>query len=231
MHTGWPERRTVPHSLFRYDDGLLRNALAWSEGMGGGLAGVALLSPCSAAQHAIGVSLSAHARVICTCPVHECAHNTLFADKRWNARLGAVLLGTICTAYGRYDDIRHRHFCHRADDVAFDFRQVLPRHRPLLKLIYALVWVYTLALDMMHRLAIVLPLRLDTHRDRRACSLAVPVVRVAPFRLLGVLSPKTLALYVLARLLFPHTMRFMDAHQHACMERCCGHRPFPEACA
>ena len=160
----------------------------------------------------------AHALVIAAYLVHECAHNTIFADNRWNARLGAVLLWLTGASYGRYEDIRHKHFRHhvdRADVVAFDFRRFLPQYPRLLRGIQRLEWAYIPAVDlMMHALVIVLPFRLAARRDRRARMLAVLAIRGALFAALAILSLKALLLYALAYLLFLHVMRFMDVHQH-----------------
>jgi fatty acid desaturase len=204
--------------VFRYPDGLLPNVLAFAYvliGYGAGLAGM------MADSWWINIPATlwfAHALVIAAYLVHECAHNTIFADNRWNARVGAVLLWLTGASYGRYEDIRHKHFRHhvdRADVVAFDFRRFLPSYPRALRIIQALEWAYVPAVDlMMHALVIVLPFRLAIRRDRRARVLTVLAIRVALFALLAMVSIKALVLYALAYLLFLHMMRFMDVHQH-----------------
>ena len=204
--------------LFRYPDSFLPNLLAFAYvlvGYGVGLAGMA------ADSWLVNIPATlwfAHALVIAAYLVHECAHNTIFADNRWNARLGAVLLWLTGASYGRYEDIRHKHFRHhvdRADVVAFDFRRFLPQYPRLLRGIQRLEWAYIPAVDlMMHALVIVLPFRLAVRRDRRARVLAVLAIRGALFAALAILSIKALLLYALAYLLFLHVMRFMDVHQH-----------------
>ena len=203
---------------FRYPNSLIPNTLVFAyvlTGYGFGLAGML------ADNWLINVLATlwlAHALVIAAYLVHECAHNTIFSDNRWNARLGAALLWLTGASYGRYEDIRHKHFRHhvdRADVVAFDFRRFLPQYPRLLRSIQLLEWAYIPAVDlMMHALVIVLPFRLAVRHDRRAWVLAVLAIRIALFALLALLSIKALVLYALAYLLFLHAMRFMDVHQH-----------------
>jgi fatty acid desaturase len=203
---------------FRYPDGPIPNALAFAYVLLGYGAGLAGMMADSWLVNAPATLWFAHALVIAAYLVHECAHNTIFSDNRWNARLGAALLWLTGASYGRYEDIRHKHFRHhvdRADVVAFDFRRFLPSYPRVLRIIQALEWAYVPAVDlMMHALVIVLPFRLAVRRDRRTRVAAVLAIRFALFTLLGVVSIKALVLYALAYLLFLHVMRFMDVHQH-----------------
>lgn len=169
--------------------------------------------------NAIGVLLLAHALVIGAFLVHECAHNTIFMNNAYNAALGELLNWLNGACYGRYEDIRHKHFRHhvdRADVVAFDFRPRLQQRYPaLLRLIQALEWAYIPAVDlMMHALVLALPFVLPQRRDRRARVVGIFVVRASLFALLAWYSLQALLLYALAYLLFLHVIRFMDVHQH-----------------
>jgi fatty acid desaturase len=208
----------MPAKLFRQADALLPNAAAFAYVLAGYGLGLAALLAESAWLNAVGVLLLAHALVIAAYLIHECAHNTLFTDPHHNARLGSALMWLTGACYGRYEDLRHKHFRHhvdRADVVAFDFRPLLPRYRWLLWLMQRLEWCYIPAVDlMMHSLVIVLPFRLAGRRDRRVRVLTVLAIRVALFALLAWVSLKALLLYALAYLLFLHVMRFMDVHQH-----------------
>lgn len=204
--------------ILRWEDGWLPNALALGYAMGGYVLGLWAMTAPVWWLNAPGVLLVAHALVIAAYLIHECAHNTIFADNRWNAALGEVLMWLTGVAYGRYEDVRHKHFRHhidRADVVAFDFRPLLARRPGWLKLVQALEWAYIPAVDlMMHALVIVLPFRLESRRGRRARVLAVLATRVLFFAALGYASPRALLLYVPASLLFLHMMRFFDVHQH-----------------
>jgi fatty acid desaturase len=204
--------------ILRDPAGLWPNTAALTYAVGGYGVGVWALTADAAWFNAAGVVLLAHALVIAAYLIHECAHNTIFADGRWNARLGVLLLWLTGASYGRYEDIRHKHFRHhmdRADVVAFDFRRSLPRYPRLLTAMRTLEWLYVPAVDlMMHALVIALPFRLASRRERRARVLAVLAVRAGLFAALGYVSLKALALYAPAYLLFLHAMRFMDVHQH-----------------
>lgn len=166
-----------------------------------------------------GVFLLSHALVIGAYLVHECAHNTIFRSNAHNATLGKLLNWLNGACYGRYEDIRHKHFRHhvdRADVVAFDFRPILQQRYPrLLRLIQMLEWAYIPAVDlMMHALVFILPFVLPQRRDRRLRVLAIFVIRVMLFTLLAWVSIQAVLLYALSYLLFLHIMRFMDVHQN-----------------
>lgn len=203
---------------FRYEDGPAPNVVALAYVLAGYSLGLAALFADTWLLNALGVVLLTHALVIGAYLVHECTHNTLFVDPRWNARLGAALLWLVGASYGRYEDIRHKHFRHhvdRADVVAFDFRPLLPRYPRLLKFIRALEWAYVPAVDlMMHALVLILPFCFANRRDQRARVLTMLAIRASLFALLAVYSLKALLLYAIAYLLFLHVMRFMDVHQH-----------------
>ena len=204
--------------IMRWEDGWLPNALALAYVLGGYALGLGACAAPAWWLNVLGMLLTAHALVIAAYLIHECAHNTIFADNRWNAALGEVLLWLTGAGYSRYEDIRHKHFRHhidRADVVAFDFRPLLARHPKSLRLIQALEWAYVPAVDlMMHALVIVLPFRLASRHDRRARVLIVLATRLLFFAALGYVSLKALLLYVPAYLLFLHMMRFFDVHQH-----------------
>jgi fatty acid desaturase len=204
--------------IMRWEDGWLPNALALAYGLGGYALGLWACAAPAWWLNVLGVLLAAHALVIAAYLIHECAHNTIFADNRWNAALGEVLMWFTGAGYSRYEDIRHKHFRHhidRADVVAFDFRPLLARHPKSLRLIQALEWAYVPAVDlMMHALVIVVPFRLASRHDRRTRVLIVMTTRLLFFAALGYASLKALLLYVPAYLMFLHMMRFFDVHQH-----------------
>lgn len=204
--------------LFRYPDGPVPNLLALGYAVGGYLLGMGLILAPPLALNLAGTLLLAHAMVIAAYLVHECAHNTVFANNAHNARLGGLLNWLTGACYGDYEDIRHKHFRHhvdRADVVAFDFRTRLARHPRVLALFRALEWAYIPAVEiMMHALVLVLPFVLPQRRARRRRVLTVLALRLALFAALALVSWKVLLFYPLAYLLFLTVMRFMDTHQH-----------------
>ncbi|MEJ2590966.1 MAG: fatty acid desaturase [Candidatus Thiodiazotropha sp.] len=160
----------------------------------------------------------AHGLVIGGYVIHECTHNTVFADQRHNRWLGAVLSWIAGGGYGDYRDIRRKHMRHhvdRADVIAYDYRALLQRHPALRRTVEALEWAYIPAVDlMMHALVLVLPFTLSTRRHRRRRVVVQLLIRGALFAALAVVNPVILIAYPLGYLLFLHAIRFMDVHQH-----------------
>jgi len=205
-------------TLWREAGGGLPNSIAVFYALFGQLLGLWLLMQPSAWLVVPGILLSAHTMVIAAYLVHECAHNTIFARNEYNRLLGEVLLWVVGSAYGDYEDIRHKHFRHhldKADVVAFDYRPRLARYPRLVCLMQALEWFYVPAVDiMMHALVLILPFILESRRHRRRQVILVLVSRIAFFAVLASISWQVLLFYPLAYLLFLHVMRLMDTHQH-----------------
>lgn len=204
--------------LFRFDDALLPNLLAWSYMMAAYLFGFAAIMAASPWLNAAGVLLLAHGMVIAAYFIHECAHDSLFMDSAHNRRAGEILLWICGASYSDYEAIRHKHVRHhmdRADVVSFDFRVRLLSYPKLLKLIQTLEWFYIPALEiMMHALVVVLPFYKDSRKHLRRRVVTVLALRLAFFAVLAAISWKVLLLYPLAYMLFLTVMRFMDVHQH-----------------
>jgi fatty acid desaturase len=165
-----------------------------------------------------GILLLAHSMVIAAYMIHECAHNTIFANNRWNANLGRVLMWFTGSCYGTYEEIRHKHFRHhvdRADVVAFDYRARLKKYPKLVKLLHFLEWLYIPALEiLMHLLVLILPFTMENRRHKRKLVLIVLLVRSAIFTVVFIIEPLAILFYAIAYILFLTVMRFMDVHQH-----------------
>ena len=205
--------------LLRYQDGFWPHGLALCYGIFGYGGGLVLITLPSTLANAAGLLLLAHAMVICAYLIHECAHNTVFADNAHNAWLGAGLGWITGSCFARYQDLRHKHFRHhveRADVIAFDYRRRLTRYPPLVKLIAALEWSYIPAVEiLLHALVILLPFTEGYYRPRRRRILIVLAVRAVLFTVLGVVSVQALPFYAIAYMLFLTVLRFMDANQHS----------------
>ena len=160
----------------------------------------------------------AHALVIGGYVIHECTHNIIFADQRHNRWLGAVLSWIAGGGYGDYRDIRRKHMRHhvdRADVIAYDYRDLLQRRPGLRRLVEILEWAYIPAVDLlMHSLVLILPFKLPTRRHRRRRVVVQLLVRGSLFAALAVVNPAILLAYPLGYMLFLHSIRFMDVHQH-----------------
>ena len=166
----------------------------------------------------VGILLLAHSMVIAAYLIHECAHNTIFLDNKWNANLGRVLMWFTGACYGTYEEIRHKHFRHhmdRADVVAFDYRPRFARYPLLMKVIRFLEWLYIPAVEIiMHLLVLILPFSMENRRHKRKLVITVLLIRTGLFALLATFKPAVLIMYALAYMLFLTVMRFMDTHQH-----------------
>jgi len=164
------------------------------------------------------VLLLAHGMIVAAYLVHECAHNTVFRRQRDNARLGSAMSWVCGSAYGRYEDIRYKHFRHHVDndDVAwFDYERFFERHPALTRAVQALEFVYVPAHELlMHAVMALTSFVIPERREQRVRNLSVIAIRGGLFLVLAWWAPKTALLYVIAYLLVLHVLRFMDMLQH-----------------
>ena len=209
--------KTAPR-LFRFDDALVPNLLAWGYMFSTYVFGFAAILSDALWLNVAGVLLLAHSMVIAAYFVHECAHESLFQKRRHNRIFGEILLWLTGTSYSDYKAVQHKHVRHhtdRADIVSFDFRTRLQAYPKTLKLIKALEWCYIPALEFtMHGLVLVLPFVKANRKQLRSRIVTVLIARIAFFALLAGISLKVLLFYPLAYMLFLTVMRFMDVHQH-----------------
>lgn len=205
-------------SLFRFDDALIPNLLAWTYVLSTYILGFAAIMTEAVWINVLGVVLLAHSMVIAAYFIHECAHDSLFKKSRHNRIFGEILLWITGASYSDYEAIKHKHVRHhmdRADIVSFDFRERLFKYPKTLKVIQVLEYFYIPALEiMMHALVIILPFIKESRRSLRSRVITVLVLRIAFFAVLASISPKVLLLYPIAYIFFLTVMRFMDVHQH-----------------
>ena len=205
-------------SLFRFDDALIPNLLAWAYILAAYILGFAAIMSETVWMNILGVVFLAHSMVIAAYFIHECAHDSLFKKSQHNRIFGEILLWITGASYSDYEAIKHKHVRHhmdRADIVSFDFRERLLKYRKTLKIIQVLEYFYIPALEiMMHAFVIILPFIKVSRKHLRSRVITVLVLRVAFFTALASISPKVLLLYPVAYVLFLTVMRFMDVHQH-----------------
>jgi len=204
--------------LFRFDDALVPNLLAWGYMSAAYIFGFTAIVADALWLNVLGVLFLAHAMVIAAYFVHECAHESLFKKSMHNRLFGELLLWLCGASYSDYKAIQHKHVRHhmdRADIVSFDFRTRLQQYPKILKLINFLEWFYIPALEiMMHGLVIVLPFVKENRKALRSRIIIVLIMRTVFFVVLASISLKVLILYPVAYMLFLTVMRFMDVHQH-----------------
>ncbi len=205
-------------SLFRFNDALIPNVMAWIYILATYLLGFAGIMADSLLFNALGVVLLAHSMVIAAYFIHECAHDSLFKKNRHNQLFGEILMWITGSSYNTYEAIRHKHVRHhsdRADVVTFDYREKLREYPKALKLIERLEYFYIPAVEItLHALVIILPFVKPSRKQNRSRVIEVLVFRVAFFAVLASYSVQVLWLYPLSYLIFMTVMRFMDVHQH-----------------
>ena len=162
--------------------------------------------------------LLAHAMVIAAYLVHECAHNTVFADRRKNTLLGRAMSWICGSAYGTYEDIRYKHFRHHVDNddvVWFDYDGFFERHPRLTNVVRALEWLYVPAHEiLMHTVMTFSSFVISERCEQRLRNVIVILLRFGLLATVLVLNPQAFVLYVIASLLLMHVLRFMDMLQH-----------------
>lgn len=205
-------------ALFRHADGALPNTLALAATLLGWPAGIWMLGQPAWWLNAAGVLLVALTLTWSAYFIHEFAHQAIFRTPQANERWGVLMSWINGSAYARFGDLRRKHMRHhveRADVLTFDFQGLL-RRRPLLRrAVLALEWLHIPAVEFLMRgVVMALPFVDERKRDARGRILGVAVVRLTAWALLAMWSPKALALYALAYLLFVHLLRFADCFQH-----------------
>lgn len=213
------QAESAPQSFWREPEGAVPNSLALAYAFGGHLLGLWLLVQPGLLGFVLGTLLTGHSLVIAAYLVHECAHMTLFRDRRNNARAGEALLWLTGSAYASFERVRHMHIRHhrdRADIFCFDYQAFLKRRGEWVrKLVYALEWAYIPAVELiMHYQVIIRPFFADHLKAQRRRVLLMGVSRLTFFALLFALNPWALLGYALAYLFMIHALFLADAYAH-----------------
>lgn len=213
-----PHEINLMNNNLKYKKILWPNLMAFSYILTAYVGGLFLMTTPSWLFNGFGVFLFAHAMIISAYFIHECAHNSLFQNKKYHRWLGEILLWITGASYSNYQDIRHKHMRHhtdRADVVSFDYRVKILQYPKLIKIIKFLEWMYIPAMELvMHALVIIIPFVKKERSHRRSRIIIVLLLRVLFFYFLATHSLKILILYPLAYMFFLISMRFMDIHQH-----------------
>lgn len=166
-----------------------------------------------------GIALAAHTMLIAAYLVHECAHATLFAERRDNARVGEALLWITGAGYAAFERVQHMHLRHhqdRADVALFDYRKFLRQAPPWVsRAIELLERAHVPAVELvMHAQVMVRPFREPALRGYRDRVVRMLLTRVALFALLASATPWALVGFSLAYLLFLKGLFLGDAFAH-----------------
>ena len=172
----------------------------------------------NAAAFLLGVILLSHGMIIAAYLIHECAHNTIFKINRSNAQLGK-LLGWVCgSCYGRFEDIRYKHFRHHVDNddvVWFDYEAFFIRHPRVYQTTRLLEWFYIPVHDvLMHGIMVLTAFIIPQRRDHMMRNVSIILVRGAALITLGYFFPSALIGYITAYLIMIIVLRFVDGLEH-----------------
>jgi fatty acid desaturase len=143
----------------------------------------------------------------------------VFRSPEANNRWGTLMSWIAGSCYAPFAALRRKHMRHhtdRADVLTFDYKKFLNDSPPWVrKLTVSLEWLHVPAVEfIMHGYVMLLPFLKPERRAERARLVAIVLIRVAAFALLGWYSLKAFALYAAAYMLMLHALRFTDAFQH-----------------
>lgn len=204
---------------FRHSGGAIPNTLAIAYTFLSYSVGVYLIASASWLVNAVGVAMIAHAMVVATCLIHECAHNTVFRSNYSNELFGELLGWIAGSCYAPFSAIRQKHMRHhidKADVVPFDYKKWL-RAQPswVVELVHALEWAYIPAVEfIVHAYVLVHPFRQGGTRANRRRVIAVASVRWGLLGFVCWYSPQILMMYLLAWVMALHLLRYADGFQH-----------------
>lgn len=151
--------------------------------------------------------------------IHEFAHQAIFRSAEANERWGTLMSWLNGACYARFAGLRRKHMRHhveRADVVTFDSRGFLLASPAWFRRgVLALEWAYFPAVEFLMRgFVIARPFMYGGSLGDRVRIVGIAVVRIGAFAALGWYSPKALALYFAAYLVFVTVLRFADCFQH-----------------
>lgn len=214
------------NSIYRYSDGLWPNTLALGATLLMYPLGIGLLTSASWGLNALGFALLVLSLTWSAYFIHEFAHYAIFKKPETNARWGTLMSWLNGSCFASFDDMRRKHMRHhveRADVITFDAKGFLLSAPAWLRhTVLALEWAYIPAVEFLMRAFVISmpfqqrakPTATRSVRTLRLRVLAIAAVRLTAVAVLGFYSPKALALYCVAVLVFITILRFADCFQH-----------------
>ena len=166
----------------------------------------------------------AHGRIIAAYLVHECAHSSIFFERRWNTALGVAMLWVSGCPYCDFQHVKRLHVAHhidRADTTSFHYKaelRALPRaiKGTVLAMEYCLVPIIEMLMHVRVALRPLVALHDPKVTARHRATAAVGSVAVATIWL-GLFAcggMYALAQYAAAAILMLHVLSAHDAFQH-----------------
>ncbi|MBL1179285.1 fatty acid desaturase family protein [Pantanalinema sp. GBBB05] len=192
-------------------------AMLYTLGSYAGSIGLLLAENCW--LNAIGVVWLTHSLVLSAYLAHEFMHGIPFADMKWNALGGNIMLWLNGSCYIRFQELMQMHIAHhvnRIDYCRFDipgFLRSVPKGLRLLLL--GLEWLYFPSLAFLLRIRLLFAsFLIPDRRHDLSRTILILLIRGSLFAVLAILSVKAILLYCVAYISMIHILRFVDAFQH-----------------
>ncbi|MBE9189268.1 fatty acid desaturase [Gloeocapsopsis crepidinum LEGE 06123] len=196
----------------------LWNAIAIAYALGGYGSAIALILS-NFWFNALGVVLLAHSLVISAYLSHEFMHGTIFAERKWNAVGGNIMLWLNGGCYARFKDLTQDHIAHhinRVDFASFDLQSWMHQLPvPIRRVTLALEWLHFPIVSFIFQWrSILAPFWEPRRHDEQKRLITILSIRSLLLIALALLSLKAVALYFLSYIGMITVLRFVDAFQH-----------------
>ncbi|MES1026161.1 fatty acid desaturase [Gloeocapsa sp. BRSZ] len=166
-----------------------------------------------------GVALLTHSLAISAYLSHEFMHGTIFAERKWNAVGGNIMLWLNGGCYARFKDLTQDHIAHhinRVDFAAFNIADLMNKLPAFIRnIILGLEWLHFPIVSFIFQWrSIFAPFWEPQRQDERGRIMTLLIVRGLLLNGLALISLKALALYFLSYIGMIIVLRFVDAFQH-----------------
>jgi fatty acid desaturase len=167
----------------------------------------------------LGTVLVSHSLIYSAYLSHEFMHRTIFKSRRWNVMFGNLMLWFNGGCYYGFEALTLQHIAHHVDRVdvfTFDIPAAIQKLPTAVRqIIVALEWCYVPVVSLWaHGQSMFRRYKSLNNYQQKLKFIAMLIIRLATFFLLGRISFKALMLYFLAYLGMITALRFMDAFQH-----------------
>ena len=196
----------------------LWNAGALLYTIGGYYGGIYLLYSENLGLNTLGIFLVTHTLVLSAYLAHEFMHGTIFSSMKTNHRWGAIMQWLHGTSYARFQELSQGHIDHHIKGVdLYIFDRIAFIHSlstPLKALIAGLERLYFPVLFLIRQAVGVSLIYQQGNQCTKIRVIAVLLLRIAMFAVLGWLSLKGLLLYCFAYIGAVQIILIMDCLQH-----------------
>ena len=183
------------------------------------ICGVILLFVSNPVLNIAGVLLIAHGLACSAYLTHEFMHGTIFKSRRWNSFFGNIMLWLNGGCYNGYQALTLQHIAHHIDRVdvfTFDPVSKLQELPSIVRqIIFILEWLYFPIMGFWSRWhSVFSPFWNPKRAKDKTRVIAILLLRMGMFILVGAISFKALLLYFIAYIGMITVLRWADAFQH-----------------